>query len=127
MNPPSPSELEALAARLHRHRAELASQLRLRLGPLPLTAQLLDGTASPDDPVVASQLPGCDLVRLAKDLATLRGLDSACARLADGSYGRCQRCGAAIPHERLRVQPTAHMCLPCQQAHERRPNRGKHG
>ncbi|NVD74714.1 TraR/DksA family transcriptional regulator [Duganella sp. BJB1802] len=125
MNPPSPTELEALAARLHRHRAELASQLRLRLGPLPLTAQLLDGTASPDDPAIARQLPGCDPVRLAEDLATLRGLDSACARLADGSYGRCQGCGVAIPHERLRVQPTAHMCLPCQQAHERRPHRGK--
>lgn len=127
MNPPSPSELEALAARLHRHRAELASQLRLRLGPLPLTAQLLDGAVSLDDPAAIRHLAGSDLMRLAEDLATLRSLDSACARLADGSYGRCQRCGAAIPHERLRVQPTAHMCLPCQQAHERRPHRGPRG
>lgn len=127
MNPLAPPDLETLAARLHRRRAELASQLRLRLGPLPLTAQLLDGTTSPDDPAVARQLPGCDLPRLAEELTALRSLDHACAQLEAGSYGRCRDCGAAIAHERLRVQPTAQMCLPCQRAHERRPRRGQRG
>ena len=127
MNPPASPDLETLAARVRRRRAELASQLRLRLGPLPLTAQLLDGTASLDDPAVARRLAGYDLARLAEDLVVLRDLDEACARLADGSYGRCRGCGAAIALERLRVQPTAQMCLPCQEAHEHRPHRGQRG
>jgi len=126
MNPSPPPEPAWLSARLQRQRAELEAQLRRRLAPAPpaLAALILSGQATLDELAVLRQLPGCDLARLAEELAALRSLDAACARLADGSYGRCRSCGEPIAPERLRVQPTAHNCLPCQEAHEQRPRRG---
>jgi RNA polymerase-binding transcription factor len=35
------------------------------------------------------------------------------ARLADGSYGRCERCGRPIAAERLAARPAASACIAC--------------
>ncbi|WP_332855399.1 TraR/DksA family transcriptional regulator [Duganella sp. S19_KUP01_CR8] len=121
MNPSFPPDLASLATRLQHQHAELTAQLRRRLASAqPLASLLLAGNASLDDPAVIRQLPRCDLTRLADELFALRSLDAACARLADGSYGRCLSCGEPIAPERLRVQPTAQNCLSCQTAHEQR-------
>jgi RNA polymerase-binding transcription factor DksA len=52
--------------------------------------------------------------------ATIAGLERAradvvraLAALDDGSYGRCERCGTAIPAERLVARPGARSCVPC--------------
>lgn len=37
-------------------------------------------------------------------------------RIASGTYGRCERCRAEIPAERLEIRPHARYCVPCQQA-----------
>ena len=42
-------------------------------------------------------------------------VDAALARLADGTFGRCLRCGDSIPDERLEVLPWAAFCVRCQQ------------
>ena len=34
-------------------------------------------------------------------------------RMADGSYGTCERCSAAIPLQRLEILPHARFCVPC--------------
>jgi RNA polymerase-binding transcription factor DksA len=39
--------------------------------------------------------------------------DAALARLAAGTYGRCERCGRPIPAARLEVRPTARTCVRC--------------
>jgi DnaK suppressor protein len=41
---------------------------------------------------------------------------AALARIEDGSYGRCENCGAEIPEERLDAVPTATLCVACKQA-----------
>ena len=41
-------------------------------------------------------------------------------RLAEGTYGWCEGCGAAIPVERLEIFPSATTCVACKQARERR-------
>jgi DnaK suppressor protein len=43
----------------------------------------------------------------------LEELDRAQGRLADGTYGTCEHCGAAIPRERLLALPTARTCVHC--------------
>ena len=43
----------------------------------------------------------------------LAELAAAEERLADGSYGRCERCGVVIPEERLEARPTARTCVTC--------------
>lgn len=40
-------------------------------------------------------------------------LDRAAARVREGSYGRCERCGGEIGAERLEVLIAATRCLPC--------------
>jgi RNA polymerase-binding transcription factor DksA len=37
------------------------------------------------------------------------------ARMQDGTYGTCQRCGREIPRERLKARPFAVMCVQCQE------------
>ena len=46
-------------------------------------------------------------------------VDAAIARLDDGSYGRCIRCGRDIPPERLEALPWAAHCIECQTAIDR--------
>jgi RNA polymerase-binding transcription factor DksA len=69
---------------------------------------------------MCSRLPG----RGGHDPDTLAGLiatsrqavaDTAHAlqRMADGTYGRCERCAAAITLQRLELQPHARLCEPC--------------
>ena len=43
----------------------------------------------------------------------LRELEAAEQRLADGRYGRCERCGVAIPAARLEARPAARTCVAC--------------
>lgn len=50
------------------------------------------------------------LARAERELAEL---DLALARIAEGTYGRCERCGGPIPQERLLARPAARTCVPC--------------
>jgi len=43
----------------------------------------------------------------------LREVEAAQARLADGSYGTCEGCGAPIAPGRLEARPTARRCIDC--------------
>jgi DnaK suppressor protein len=43
----------------------------------------------------------------------LREIDGALARLDQGSYGVCQRCGQTIPAGRLAARPSAATCVAC--------------
>ena len=45
---------------------------------------------------------------------------AALARIDDGTYGTCERCGAEIPAERLEAVPTASLCITCKEAEESR-------
>ena len=50
---------------------------------------------------------------LAETEAALRRVGLAKLRLADGSYGYCQRCGEPIEPARLAILPAAEYCLDC--------------
>ena len=49
----------------------------------------------------------------------LEAIDAALARVEAGSYGMCERCGAAIAHERLEALPWATKCIECKRLEER--------
>jgi DnaK suppressor protein len=55
------------------------------------------------------------LGRAAALLRTVEDIDAALERIEAGTYGRCVRCGAAVPLERLEVRPFAATCVSCQQ------------
>ncbi len=46
-------------------------------------------------------------------------VDAAIARLGDGTYGTCVRCGKPIPEGRLEALPWAAHCIDCQTAIDR--------
>jgi DnaK suppressor protein len=37
-------------------------------------------------------------------------------RMAEGTYGSCERCAVSIPLDRLEVLPHARLCVSCQQS-----------
>jgi DnaK suppressor protein len=53
-------------------------------------------------------------------LERINQVERAVERLEDGSYGWCERCGNAIPVERLAAFPSATLCVSCKQLEERR-------
>jgi len=71
------------------------------------------------DAAVADLLSDIDNAELSRDLAELRALEAANARLANGTYGRCVDCDADIGFARLKAQPGALRCVDCQRVHEK--------
>jgi RNA polymerase-binding transcription factor DksA len=51
----------------------------------------------------------------------IREIDRALSRMANGTYGRCEDCGHAIPYQRLRALPATAVCVDC--GIRRRPSR----
>lgn len=47
---------------------------------------------------------------------SLHDLDDALAKLDAGTYGQCERCGAAIGEARLEAMPAARLCIACASA-----------
>lgn len=43
----------------------------------------------------------------------LQEVERALAKLDDGSYGKCEVCGAEIPTPRLEAKPAARYCIEC--------------
>ena len=71
-----------------------------------------DDEHDPEGATIAFERQQVDaLVRQAEQ--RLAEIDAAVSRLADSSYGRCERCGGPIPPERLAVRPAARTCVPC--------------
>jgi RNA polymerase-binding protein DksA len=56
----------------------------------------------------------------AQDLRRLKQIDSTLARIHQGKYGRCIKCGKAIPQDRLEAIPYALMCIACKSEDEKK-------
>jgi DnaK suppressor protein len=53
-------------------------------------------------------------------LERINQVERAIDRLGEGNYGYCEKCGNAIPVERLAAFPSATLCVSCKQLEERR-------
>jgi len=63
----------------------------------------------------AAELEGQDAMGGIEDnkIAEAAGIRAALARIADGSYGVCAKCGCDIPAARMAAVPTATSCVNC--------------
>lgn len=102
-------QLEKYAAMLRRKEVELIAGLNKRDG---LTAE-----PEPDffDEIQNAAERALLIDNLDRVSALLRAVRAALTRIADGSYGECQRCGEEIQPKRLAALPWAAFCLPCQE------------
>ena len=82
-------------------------------------ADVAGSVTDPGDEAIADLLSDLDNAEVARDMRTVRDLDAAFARIADGSYGICADCGDDIGLQRLRAYPTAMRCIKCQEVHEK--------
>jgi DnaK suppressor protein len=95
----------ALAAERDRLRAGLAEGI-VAPGPMTYGSQAAAATQ-----VFEQQR---DLALRERNQQQLAAIEAALARLDDGTYGRCVRCGNAIAPERLEALPSAAHCIDCQ-------------
>lgn len=108
------TEAAGLRARL------LAERARLR-------EEIGEAIETPDQMTYGSQAAAASQVfDQQRDLALrdrahqhLVQVEAALARLDDGTFGRCARCGRQIPSERLEALPWAAHCIECQTALDR--------
>jgi len=54
-----------------------------------------------------------------RDRAKLGAINEAIERIEDGSYGKCEECGADIAEGRLAALPFTRLCVTCQSEQER--------
>jgi DnaK suppressor protein len=91
-------------------RAKLDEQRRFRTEQLEeLAVEAAQAVASGDQ----NRLQVARVLTLAAESA-LSEIETALQRLADGSYGTCERCAEPIPWDRLKVLPMTRLCTPCQ-------------
>ncbi|MDJ0777282.1 MAG: TraR/DksA family transcriptional regulator [Gammaproteobacteria bacterium] len=112
-------QLESLRSALEKRRGEL--ELLLRSGtdasaPVTLDQQSV-GRVSRIDAIQQQQMARASQQQARQ---TLRRVELALGRMADGDYGYCQHCGETIAYARLEAQPFASLCVDCQQNSETR-------
>ncbi|HEX5947006.1 MAG TPA: TraR/DksA C4-type zinc finger protein [Acidimicrobiales bacterium] len=54
-----------------------------------------------------------DLALSAQARAAIEQIDVAIEKIHAGTYGQCEKCGTAIPKERLKALPYAALCVTC--------------
>jgi RNA polymerase-binding protein DksA len=77
--------------------------------------QQFSGAAETDWTDVASDREASEVLHALsdKERRELKEIEAALARIADGTYGLCERCGRAIGRQRLLAIPEARFCLEC--------------
>jgi RNA polymerase-binding protein DksA len=105
---PAP-DVEAARGKLEAERARLLKELdETVIAPGPMT---YGSQASAASQVFEQQR---DLALRERAETQLKLVDDALARLDEGTFGRCQRCGKEIAAERLEALPWAALCIDCQ-------------
>jgi DnaK suppressor protein len=105
-------QLAELAARLRDRRVELSElreSARDRKAPVELD-QASVGRLSRMDAIQGQQMALDAERRRRQEIARI---DAALARMRDGEYGACLRCGEPISIGRLEFDPTVPVCVEC--------------
>jgi RNA polymerase-binding protein DksA len=111
----------ALGARLRERFEALREEVRQDLlrSDDDRAAGLADRVRDLEDESLATLIVDLDLADTDRDLEELQDVEAALARLREGTYGRCLRCGEPIGYERLTAWPTAKRCRTCQVLQEK--------
>jgi len=115
---PSP---EQIRERLGRERDAAFAELA-RLGVRLERDEVVGPGESPSeegDVAQASERRDMGFIQRERLAKRVNRLTRALARVADGTYGRCEECGRAIDPARLAALPEVDLCRECQERRER--------
>jgi DnaK suppressor protein len=119
----SAAETEKIRVALVERRDELQSEYDTTLSEITeLQRDRLTDSAGDDQADTGTKtLEREQEITLANNLLDrITQVERAIDRLGEGNYGWCERCGNAIPVERLAAFPSATLCVSCKQLEERR-------
>ena len=104
--------MDEIAAQLERKRSQLEAEMERVSAPpdeptgISFGKRVGEGTSIAVDRLV--QVAAYDEMQ-----ETLKDVTRALAKLEEGTYGTCDRCGREIPAERLEIRPWAVLCVDC--------------
>lgn len=107
--------VEEIRGRLEEERASIERQLKEH-GASPSTEDIDMPSAEGFADSGQATAGRSEELGLIEQLRSTHGeVGRALARIDEGSYGKCERCGKEIPAERLQAIPTAELCIDCKQ------------
>ena len=112
-------KLQRLQNLLHEREQALRSDIKREVGIKDDYADVASPIPDAGDASFADLSVDLGNAAIARDLAELRAIEAARARMEQGAYGECVDCGFDIPYARLEAQPMAERCAPCQEAYEK--------
>ena len=108
------AEIRGLLIADRERTADLISSLSGNISSMVEASRLTtsDDEHDPEGSTIAfERSQASTLLAAARDHLT--DVDAALARIAAGSYGRCERCGQEVARDRLLARPTARTCIGC--------------
>jgi DnaK suppressor protein len=107
-------DVEAVLQGERERTAALIVALAADLADIVASAELVatDDEHDPEGATIAFERARIDAL-LTQSRGHLLAINRAEQRLADGTYGSCERCGKPISTARLAARPTAATCIDC--------------
>jgi RNA polymerase-binding transcription factor DksA len=106
-----------VAERLRAERAAAVALLAAQLRDLAGMVQASEASNADDEHDPEGATIGFERAQLTATIELTRrrlaDLERALEQVADGRYGRCERCGEQIGPERLVARPSARTCIRC--------------
>ncbi|MGH2693750.1 MAG: TraR/DksA family transcriptional regulator [Actinomycetota bacterium] len=110
------SKLDPIRAALEKEKISLAHQLEEMGAPVESAGVLVSVDEGFADSAQATA-GRSEILSLVDELRSMYSeVSAALARIEDGTFGKCERCGQEVPIERLEALPTARLCVSCKQA-----------
>jgi len=113
------AELDELVTKLRRRAARLHEEVSAKQhGAAALESPGVDRERDNDDMSFVISEAEVEAGETERDEYEIAAIERTLQRIEDGSYGICVQCGVDIPPARLKAQPLAARCVPCQSARE---------
>lgn len=113
------AELDELVTKLRRRAARLHAEVAAKQhGAAALESPGVDRERDNDDMSFVISEAEVEAGETERDEYEIAAIERTLQRIEDGSYGICVQCGVDIPPARLKAQPLAARCVPCQSARE---------
>jgi DnaK suppressor protein len=121
MTSPNAQQSTAMKARLRERAAQLRTEIQhtLERSSDETHVKIAEQVRDTEDDSFSNLIVDLNLAEIDRDADELRRIDTALARISEGSYGQCETCGQEIPEARLLAEPTALRCVQCQELFEK--------